>query len=381
MRVLHVVTNLEVGGAQVMLRRVVERLQARGLAQTVTSLAARGPVGEALQASGVSVEAIGMTRSLHGPAAMARLARLMSAVRPDVVQTWLYHADLVGGLAARAVTSAPVVWGVHHVPKAGEPLRPSTRAVLRANTRLAAWLPARIVCCAEAARDAHRAIGYPVDRMVVIPNGVDTAVYRPDGDARQTVRASLGLDPGAELVTMVARVHPHKDHRTFLEAAGALAARRPGVHVLLAGEGVDSRRGPVAAWVAQAGLEARVHLLGPRADVARLMAASDVVALASRTTEALPLVLLEAMACATPCVATDVGDAARLIGDTGHVVPVGAVGAFAAALEDLLSSPGRAARGQAARARVEAHYGLDACAAAYEACYAGVAAAAGEGRQ
>jgi len=369
-KIAHVITNLHAGGAQVMLRRLVERLDRLGHRNHVVSLAAvEGAVTDAT--TGTSVESMGMAAGEWPVAAVRRLSRSLSAWHPDIVQTWLYHADLVGGLAARIGRVAPVVWGLHHVVQAGEPLKVSTRAVIRVNAWLSSRVPARIICCAYAAKAAHERLGYAVDKLVVIPNGFDTGRFRPDAAARAAVRTELGLSPGTDVVTMVARFHPHKDHRTFLAAAAKVVATKPATRFVLAGESVEWSNATLRQWIEDAGIATHVHLLGRRDDIARLMAGSDIVSVVSTSTEAMPLVIGEAMACGTPCVASDVGDCAHLIGDTGGVVPPRDAAALARAWTSLLeqSAAQRAALGARARARVCEGYDLDVCAARYVAVY------------
>jgi glycosyltransferase involved in cell wall biosynthesis len=153
------------------------------------------------------------------------------------VQTWLYHADLLGGLAARFARSIPVVWGIHHTPSRADSMRSATRLVLRMNAMLSGTIPRRIVCCSESALDAHARRGYRRERMLVIHNGVDATRFRPDAEARAAVRRELGLPPEAKLIGMFARFHPQKDHGAFIEAAGRVLQEQPRLHVVLAGDG------------------------------------------------------------------------------------------------------------------------------------------------
>lgn len=367
LRVTHVITSLQVGGAQVMLSRL---LAGQAGPAEVISLTDAGPLAEVLAAQGVRVRALGMRRGVPSPMSALRLAGWLRADRPDLVQTWMYHADLIGGVAAR-LAGVPVVWGLHHTDLPAHATKLGTRLTAAACARLSRRVPAAIVCCSQATYDVHAALGYAPDKLTVIPNAFDLDAFQPSATARASVRAELGLDPEALLVGQFGRYHPQKDHRTFLEAAGRLAARLPHVHFLLAGDDVEEANAELAAPMGALGLAGRVHLLGRRDDVPRLMAALDVATLSSAFGEGLPMVIGEAMACAVPCVVTDVGDAARVVGDTGVVVPPREPAALADAWEALLSAePGaRRARGEAARQRVADHYHLPAMIARYEALH------------
>lgn len=371
MRVAHVITNLEVGGAQIMLQRLVTRLQASGVSNAVIGLGTASHQFDDLRRLGISVDALGMHPHVPSPLALLRLKRLLTTFRPDVVHTWMYHADLTGGLVARLGRVAPVIWGVHHTPHASERFKLITKGIIRVNARLSAFVPARIICCAHAAKDAHVALGFAPDRLVVIPNGFDTDMYRPDPAARISVRQELGLAPDTPLVGLMARFHPQKDHATFVRSAAHLVRQSSAAHFVLAGRGVTDSNPDLQAWLAASGSPDRFHVLGVRTDMPRLIAACDVVCTSSAFGEGLPLVLGEAMACGVPCVATDVGDSARLVADTGRIVPPGDVDGLAAGWASLLglSRDDRLALGERARARIVDTYGLAQCADQHMALY------------
>lgn len=367
------VTDLGRGGAQVMLKRLAVGLQLSGVTNTVISLSGVTPHFESLRDYGVGVQSLGMQAWRPSLLAVGRLSRLMQAAQPDVVHTWMYHANLIGGVAARMAGVAPVVWGLHHTPTPEEPLKLLTRLVMRATTLVSSRVPARIACCAEAAREAHARLGYPDDRMVTITNGFDTTEFVPDAAARRSVRGELGAPDEAPLIGLMARFHSQKGHRTFISAAGVLSERCPTAHFVLAGTRVNRANDELRAWIQESGLTGRCHLLGLRDDMPRLMAACDIVTSAGLG-EAFPLVLGEAMSCGVPCVTTDVGDSAALVGDTGLVVPPGDPDRLAAAWADLLSLPDDERRqlGQRARARVVSHFSLERCQREYLALYESV---------
>ena len=312
-----------------------------------------------------------MPRGVPDPRALIRLTRLLRSLRPDVVQTWLYHADLIGGLAAKLAGGVPVAWGLHLGNLAPELNKRSTLMTARACARLSGVLPKAIVCCAEATKASHTEIGYRTDRMVVIPNGFDLNQFRPDAVARNRIRQELSVAADAVLVGLVARLDPQKDHKTFVQAAGLLASFRPDVRFLLCGAGVTWDNQHLASWIEAAGLRDRVHLLGRRDDMAAVQAALDISCSSSRG-EAFPLAVGEAMAAGIPCVVTDVGDSAVIVGDTGRVVPAGDPAAMAAAMKAMvaLGHAGRDQLGVSARRRIAERFSLERMNARYESLYA-----------
>jgi glycosyltransferase involved in cell wall biosynthesis len=353
-----------------MLSRLLAGQASAAVSAEVISLTDAGPIAQRLSAQGVRVRSLGMHRGVPTPMSVMRLAAWLRADRPDLVQTWMYHADLIGGVAAR-LAGVPVVWGLHHTDLPTGATKLGTRLTVAACARLSGLVPDAIVCCSQATRDVHAALGYAADKLTVIPNAFDLDAFRPSATARDSVRQALGLEAGALLIGQFGRFDPQKDHRTFLEAAGYLAARMPHVHFLLAGDDMTEGNAELAAPMRALGLAGRLHLLGRRDDVPRLMAALDLATLSSAFGEGLPLVVGEAMACGVPCVVTDVGDAARVVGDTGLVVPPGKPADLADAWEALLSAEpsARRARGVAARERVATHYPLPTLIARYEALH------------
>ncbi len=369
LRILHVISSLGPAGAERMLYKLIEATRADGIEHAVVSLTGDGVVGEMLRARDVPVASLGMRSGVPDPRAAARLVWRIGADRPDLVQSWMYHADLLAGIAA-AAGRIPVVWGIRHGGADAGGLKRLTHLTRAACARLSGVLPARIVCCAEAVMRSHAAVGYRTDRMVVIPNGFDLDRFAPDPAAGARVRAELDIPPGAPAVGRVARFHPDKDHRTFLLAARTVAGALPGALFLLAGFGVTSANPLLASLIDELGLGGRVRLLGVRNDISAVLAALDVVVQSSRV-EGFPNVLGEAMACGIPVAATDCGDSAEIVGDTGRIVPTGDPGALANAVIELLTLPveRRSALGRACRQRVMERYHIRSVARRFEALW------------
>lgn len=371
-RVLFITTGLATGGAERMLCRLLPGLVAGGLEVGVVSLRARGGVSGDIEAMGVPVWHLGLDSARDLPRAAIRLRGAARDFRPDVVQGWMYHGNLAAWLLrALWCRRARLCWSVRQsLPDLGLE-KPGTRWVIRAGARVSAGVDA-IVYNALLARQQHEAIGYASAPGRLIDNGFDIDVFRPDAGAAANVRRELGLMPSERLVGLIARFHAMKGHGVFLRAAASLAARVPDVHFLLAGQGVDAANPALAPWLVEPALLGRVHPLGERADVPALTCALDVATSASLA-EAFPNTLGEAMSCGVPCVATDVGDARRIVGDTGLIVPPGDPEALAGAWARLLAMPATdlAALGAAARRRVRECFSLDHAVAGYRALYLG----------
>ena len=369
-KLVHLITDLDVGGAERMLQKLLACRDSSRFDVQVISLTDVGVVGKEIEKLGITVRGLGMRPGLPNPMALLRLAGWLRRDRTRILQTWMYHADLLGGLAAQLAGNIPTVWNVRHTNLDPRSNKPGTIRMARACAMTSRWLPANIVCCSEASRRAHAALGYAANKMVVIPNGSDLDVFRPDPSARVSVRAELGIPEEAPLVGLIGRFHPEKDHHGFVDAAGYLSRRFPDTHYLLCGQGVTWDNSMLAGWIADVKGHDHWHLLGLRTDIPRLMAALDIL-VSSSVGEGFPNVLGEAMACGVPCVVTDVGDSAWIVGDTGRVVPPRDPVSLADACVDVLamSLPDRQHLGLAARARVEQHFGLPAIVDRYERLY------------
>ena len=328
-KVAHVIKGLELGGAETVLRTLAMRADPTLFRSEIFSLTSVGPIGETLLGEGIRVEAMD-TSGLGYPAAILRLARLLRLSKPDVVQTWMYHADLIGGLAAKKAGIHGVVWALHagSPPIAGASLL--ARLGLRTNIKLSYRLPRRIICCSHTTYRVHAGLGYDTGKMVVVPNGFELSA-----EAVRS-RKDLGLPENVPLVIRVGRDHPDKDIPAFVRCISILRRAR-NIEAVLVGPGLDASNTNLVAAVRREGVEGKVHLLGPRADVQDLVARSEVAVSSSSGGEGLPMTLGEAMAAGTPVVATDVGDSALLINDPQRVVRPGDPQALAAAIERVLS--------------------------------------------
>jgi glycosyltransferase involved in cell wall biosynthesis len=375
-KVMHVITTLGPAGAETMLSRVASGMDTSRFQNEVVSLTDTLDLADRMRAVGVRVRTLGMKKRVPNPFLVMLLAKWIRESKPDVVHTWMYHANLVGTLASQLAGNVPVVWGIHH--SALDPRVHKRRTVLinRVCALLSRKFPARIVCCSEASLRIHKKLGYAHEKLEVIPNGFDLEQGKPDPAARVSVREELGIPANANLIGKAARFHPQKDHRNFIQAAARLHKLIPGTHFLLCGQGVNWQNSQVVGWVDAAGIRDCCHLLGVRQDVSRLFAGVDIATTASLCGEAFPIVIGEAMACGTPCVVTDVGDSASIVGETGIVVAPGDPEALAEAWRKLIEAGPEVRRrlGMAARRRVQQHFALPTIVERYQAIYAQLAA-------
>lgn len=372
-KVMFVITGLATGGAEMMLCKLLQHSDLHRNA-CVVALGGDGELGQRIRELGVAVITLNMRPGFPSPVAFWKLFWLMRRFRPNVVSTWMYHADLIGGLAA-ALAGVPVVWGLRNSTLDARKSKLTTRAVVRVCALLSRVVPHSIISCSSQARDVHAHIGYRRSLIRVIPNGFDLGRFAPSEESRVSVRAELGIGTNAPLVGIVARVDPQKNLEGFVDAAGRVSRAQASVHFVMVGAGLSIENRSLVEHVNRLGLTGRMHLLGRRDDIPRLMASFDVLVSASSFGEAFPNVLGEAMACGVPCVATNVGDSAFIIGDTGIVIERDDMAGLAAGVLDILTLPTdeRVALGERGRHRVESLFNIEARARDYDQHFAAAA--------
>lgn len=370
-KVVHVITDLDIGGAEMALMRLVSSSSSNSIRHHVVSLKDGGSLEEDIRAKGVPVTAINLQGARNFGSAFFRLARLLRTERPDLIVTWLYHADLLGTLANSFTVRAPLMWNIRCADMDLSKYSVLTRALPRILAKLSRRASA-IVTNSNAGRCAHEAYGYRARYWLTIPNGFDLSTFRPDSRARMRMREELGVGPELLLVGLIARVDPMKGHDTFLAAATQVANAVPSARFLLIGRGTD--RQEFRETVLAKGLPAeKFLLLGERRDMPSVLSALDLNVSASRT-EGFSNTIAEAMAVEVPCVATDVGDSAIIVGDTGRIVPKESPRDLAEAMIEILTLSGteRAALGAAARHRIAVNYGSEAIDQEYAKTFVGV---------
>jgi glycosyltransferase involved in cell wall biosynthesis len=352
MKIVHVITGLNGGGAQYFLYRLLPHLLKNHQCEVI-SLSDIGLLGEKIGNLGVPVRAVEMGRSPFVLGSFFKLRRYLKTSRPDVVHTWMYHSDLLGGLAARSLGIRGVVWAIHSPDVDERYIKLPTRIIARICAALSSFIPASIVSCSQAAWENHARFGFRPRNITVIPNGFDVSSFRPNAEARRRIRIETGIAQDAPVVGMIARFHEQKGHKDFLSAATRLREQVPSVRLLLAGRDIDRENQKLMQWIKGAGLESTVVLVGPRNDVPDILASLDALVSPSLG-EAFPLIIGEAMACGVPCVATNVGDTALIMGDTGIATEPGDMQGIVDGLIEILTSSSeiRAARSYRARQRI-----------------------------
>lgn len=367
LRILHIIAGLDAAGAETVLCELLEALREPRFMHSVVCLGSPGALSSRVSGL-VKLTHLHMRPGRATPSDFLRLRRVLRTERADVIQGWMYHGNLMASLAAHGYRT-PVVWAIHHALNQLSTEKFGTRLVIWAG-KYFSRSTRKIIYCSRTGRVGHERFGYAASRSLMIPNGFDTCRFAPDAYARVHARRELNISEHFVAVGLVARVHPKKDHSNFLEAAARCLNFCRDVVFVLVGNGASRDNTGLIRLVANLGLQNHVRLCGVRSDIAAINNALD-IACVSSWEEAFPMALGEAMACGTPCVATDVGDVREIIGDTGIVVPPRDAAALCAGWLKLfqLEAGERRVLGARARERIIEHYSLAAMARQYADMY------------
>lgn len=332
----------------------------------VISLTDLGKLGEQFKVQGIEVLTLGARSFFDIPSIFFDLRKLLKQLRPDVVQTWMYHSDFLGGLAARSVGIKNVVWNVRNTKLGGRGV--GNYWFRRLCGLLSYIVPRKVLFVSDSAKLVHERNGYCPRKSQVIHNGFDLERFRFDQAVRNEVRKSLGLTENEFLICSVGRFVPEKDHLTFIKAVQSLIDSGIDVGALMIGHDVDWDNAEIVDHIR--GVEKNFHLLGPQKEVQDFLSCADVFCLHS-TTEGFPNVLGEAMAVGLPCITTRAGDAERILNFPEFTVNAGDWEGLADALRRVheLSDGERRSLGAVNRHRVERQFSLSGTVAQFEELY------------
>jgi glycosyltransferase involved in cell wall biosynthesis len=366
---LHVISGLGTGGSEMALYRLLSRGIGHRDQVYVVSLLDAGSIGPLITGLGITVVPLNIDSIFKLPLAILQLLQVLRSFRPDLIQGWMYHGNLIASLAAALAPGAPaLVFNIRQCLYDIKAEKSTTQYVIRCNR----WLSSRVgvvVYNSTLARQQHEAFGFSCTHGEVIPNGFDVALFRPNTVRRRLARAGLDAATDELVIGHVGRLHPIKGHACFLRAAVSVLEQRQDVRFALLGRDVFPDH-PLLEGIIPRGLMRYFVFLGERLDVGDWMQGMDIFCQSSQA-EAFPNVLGEAMASGLPCVATAVGDAPSIVGETGILVPPQDPRALARGLLTMLdkSSNDRLALGRAAQARVARCFSLSNAVARYRDLY------------
>jgi len=317
--ILHIITGLINGGAEAVLYRLVTNDKKNK--HVVISMMGMEKYGSMLEKSGILVYTLGMPKGKITFKGIRNLWKFIRKEQPDIVQTWMYHADLVGGLMGRLAGVKKIYWCIHNSTLVPGLTSSSTLFVTKLCAPLSYIIPKKIISCAEKAIEVNVSQGYSAAKFCLVPNGYDLTQFKPDPDGGRILRNEWQIPHDTFLLGLVARYDPQKDVLNLIKALAIVHEKGVNFHLVLVGIGMEDSNSELRNWVKENNILDRVTMIGQSNDIPLVMNALDLLTLSSKYGEAFPNVLCEAMACGTPCIATSVGDSAFIIADTGWVIP------------------------------------------------------------
>jgi glycosyltransferase involved in cell wall biosynthesis len=360
MKVLHCITGLSGDGAQRMLLRLVTGLRDEKIESEVVNLGPHAPLVQEFEKQGIAVRSLGLSANPADAVAGAyRVGRIIDELRPDVIQSWMYHANTLA-LLGRYFSNhkPPLAWNIRRGLDDFSERSFKTRAVIRVNA-FTSRLPHRIIYCSGDNRAQHEAFGFNPEGGCVVENGFDTAHFSPSAFKRTETRRAWSISDDEIVVGNVGRFDVAKGHSYLLRAFAETVKKVPKARLVLIGRGVEGANQSITQTVQELGIEDRVVLLGERDSLEAVYPAFDLYCSASLN-EGFPNAISEAMACAVPCVVTDTGASRELVDGIGRVVPSRTPGELAASLVELASmaESARQKLGIRLRERIDRRYSL-----------------------
>jgi len=368
-RVMHLINNLGYGGAERMLEKLLSHGDESAFSWKVVSLIGGGALEEPIRNLGIPVEDLGMRRGFPDPRAFLRFYGILRKWRPQVLQTWLYHSDLIGALVGRSMGVPHLVWNIRCTDNVRKPGRLTSALA----PKICAWLsniPDLVLSNSSSGQRFHEEIGYHPKEWRIIPNGFDLDTFKPDPSARAALRKTLSIPEGRILAGFIGGWRPSKDHSNLFQATKLCVDNRIGMDYILAGSGIHWDNPELRKGIEDTGIPQHYHLLGEQSDVQKVCSGLDFFILPSLF-EGFPNVIGEALACGVPCVATRAGDTGEVLGDCGFLVPSGNPKALSAAMVKMamLSSGERIRMGLRGRARILAKFEIGSVVQMYQKLY------------
>jgi glycosyltransferase involved in cell wall biosynthesis len=320
-KICHVISSLEMGGAQKLLEMLCLSMKPPEFKHFVICLGSDTELSKKFRNSGIRVICLEITRSYQGITGIWRLRRILGCEQPQIIHTWLYHADLMATLAMIGKGTRSLLWSVHHANEGFASDKTLTKWIVKLLAILSNRFPAAIVYCSSYASSVHQRLGYKPRRSFVINNGVDTSKFHPSNILRQHCRDEWRLEMGVPVVGMVARYSPIKGHEVFLKMARELIGSNSDIRFLMVGTDIGEDNVELMKMICELGLRNNCLLLGEQPELQQIMNGLDVLVCPS-ISESFGLVAVEALACGVPVVCSNIEVLESIVGEQ-FTAPVG----------------------------------------------------------
>lgn len=333
MKILHIITGLGDGGAEHTLYKICK--YDKNNEHVVISFKSNGKYLYLLKKLGIEVYCLNL--KIYSIYKFFYLIKLLRFIKPNIIQTWLVHADFIGGIAARISRFNNIIWNIRYSNLQVDKTKLATKLIIKMLSKLSYSIPKSIVIVSRKAKKIYEIEGYDKKKLKFIPNGYDLNILKYSNLQKKNFRNKLKFNKKFPIIGNVARYHPKKDHLNLLNALSHLSDKKIEFLCVLFGSDINKNNLQLTAEIKRLKLSKNVKLLGQNNNIAQVMNGIDLCIQSSSYGEGFPNVVAEAMACETPCVVTDVGDASLVVGKTGWVVPPNDSVKLAKAIEKAFS--------------------------------------------
>ena len=353
-KIIFISPDINSGGAENIIFNLAKATNKNDI--LLISLTDIGYYGSILRKEGYKIHSLNMKKNIFVFFKIIYLLILIIRFKPRIVQTWLYHANLVGGIAAKLLGVKKIYWTVHHD---FEYRNLYMMLEMRILVFLSYIIPDKIIYGSNPVKNNHVLNGYFREKSIVINNGVSTSKFRPIPELRDSIRKDLNITKKCLLLGNIARYIPLKDHETLLKSLKILKSKGINFKCLLIGQGLSNENREFKIRIKKYGLEDKVILYGKTYEINHILNAFDINILTSKK-ECSPISLIESMSTGIPCISTNVGDAIELIGDSGWVVNTSDYKSIAKLIMDInLDKKILKIKSNIARKRVEKNYPIE----------------------
>ncbi len=331
MKILHIISSFGEGGAQAILSNYCKFGQEKHKLLLI-SLSSQNVYSENFKDLGINTITLPLSLNLKLFKNLVDLFFIILKFNPDIIQSWLYHADLVASLYGFFLNKK-VIWSIHNSDLPSSSLSFSLKVIIRLNAFLSYFSPKIIICCANSAKNYHTTLKYCKKKLKVIFNGYPFDYFKPSEYTRQIVRKELDIGKKDIFFGMVARYHPVKGHKIFLNAISKALRKNSKIKVIMIGSNVDKNNKELSDLIKKLNLSNTIKLTGSVSNIACYLQALDFCVLPSYS-EGFPNVIVESMACGVPPIASDVGDIRSMIDGNGWLVEPGNINSLTLAIEE-----------------------------------------------
>lgn len=333
MKIIHIITGLGDGGAEHTLYKICK--YDHNNIHIVISLTGIGKYYSLLSNLGIKVYCFKI--NFFSLFEFFSLIKLLNSLKPNIVQTWLVHADFIGGITSRLVGIKKIIWNIRYSNLEIGKTKLTTLLIIKLLSKLSYIIPKAIVVVSKKSKLIYQILGYDKKKLIFIPNGYDLSILNNDLTRRQNFRKKIKFTKTIPVIGNVSRYDPKKDHKNLLKALSIIRSKNIEFLCILVGTNINKKNLKLMNEIKKLNLSSYVKLLDQNNDITSVMNGLDIFVQSSSYGEGFPNVVAEAMACGTPCVVTNVGDAAFIVGKTGWTVPPNNSLKLAKAIEQSLS--------------------------------------------